>query len=331
MNRVPVTDLLGEDAKHLHLKLLYGKQHLKDRYIDSHRIQKPGLALAGFADHIHGGRVQVLGNTEVSYLWTLKPAQRFDSIHKLCKKKDISCFLITKNLHLPIELLNAARHVGVPLFKTDLPSSEAIEGIMSYLEEKLAPETNCHGVFMDIFGVGVLITGRSGIGKSECAVELIKRGHRLVADDAVLFRRIQEYLEGQSSDLLRYHMEVRGLGIINIKDMFGVTAIRQRKKLELVVEFTDWDNEASYDRLGLDDNTEEILALKVPKILLPLSAGRNMAVIVEVAARNHLLKIMGYDSAKAFSEKLLATMNPSAALERTNTKDNSIIRRKSVE
>lgn len=314
MNRVPVTDLLGEDAKHLHLKLLYGKQHLKDRYIDSHRIQKPGLALAGFADHIHGGRVQVLGNTEVSYLWTLKPAQRFDSIHKLCKK-DISCFLITKNLHLPpIELLNAARHVGVPLFKTDLPSSEAIEGIMSYLEEKLAPETNCHGVFMDIFGVGVLITGRSGIGKSECAVELIKRGgHRLVADDAVLFRRIQEYLEGgQSSDLLRYHMEVRGLGgIINIKDMFGVTAIRQRKKLELVVEFTDWDNEASYDRLGgLDDNTEEILALKVPKILLPLSAGRNMAVIVEVAARNHLLKIMGgYDSAKAFSEKLLATMN----------------------
>ncbi|PLX69679.1 MAG: HPr(Ser) kinase/phosphatase [Denitrovibrio sp.] len=329
MNRVPVTDLLGEDAKHLHLKLIYGKQHLKDRYIDSHRIQKPGLALAGFADHIHGGRVQVLGNTEVSYLWTLTPAQRFKSINKICKL-NISCFLVTNKLHLPIELLNAVRHVGVPLFKTDLPSSEAIAGIMAYLEEKLAPETNCHGVFMDIFGVGVLITGRSGIGKSECAIELIKRGHRLVADDAVLFKRIRGDLEGQSSDLLRYHMEVRGLGIINIKDMFGVTAIRQIKKLELVVEFTDWDNEASYDRLGLDDNTEEILKMKVPKILLPISAGRNMAVIVEVASRNHLLKIMGYDSAKAFSEKLLASMNPNADHDRASD-DKSTIRRKKVE
>ena len=330
MNKVPVTDLLGDDAKHLHLKLIYGKQHLKDRYIVNHRIQKPGLALAGFADHIHGGRVQVLGNTEVSYLWTLPPAERFDSFHKICKK-NICCFLVTKKLHLPIEILNAARHVGVPIFKTDLPSSEAISGIMAYLEERLAPETNCHGVFMDVFGVGVLITGRSGIGKSECAIELIKRGHRLVADDAVLFRKIQEYLEGQSSDLLRYHMEVRGLGIINIKDMFGVTSIRQRKKLELIVEFTDWNPEASYDRLGLDNNTEEILKQKVPKILLPISAGRNMAVIVEIAARNHLLKIMGYDSAKTFSENLLASMNPDAEVERTNSKGASIIRRKSVE
>lgn len=330
MNKVvPVSDLLSEEAEHLQLKLVFGKQHLKGRYITNYRIQKPGLALAGFADHIHGGRVQVLGNTELSYLWTLTPDQRDKAISHVCNR-DICCFVITKNLHLPKELLSAVRLSGVPLLKTDLPSSEAITGIMMYLEEKLAPETNCHGVFMDVFGVGVFITGRSGIGKSECAIELIKRGHRLVGDDIVLFRKVQEYLEGRSSDMLKYHMEVRGLGIINIKDMFGVTAIRQRKKLELVVEFTDWNPDASYDRLGLDNNTEEILKLPVPKIVLPITAGRNMAVIVEVAARNHLLKIMGYDSAKEFSEKLLMNINPEAAKERHKEIEKKI-RSKSVE
>lgn len=327
MIKVPVADLLEDDARHLHIKLIYGKQHLKDRYIYNYRIQKPGLALTGFADHIHGGRVQVLGNTEVSYLWTLSPEERFNSIARLCER-NICCFLVTKNLHLPKELIEAVRHGSVPLLKTDLASSEAISGIMSFLEERLAPETTCHGVFMDIFGVGVLITGRSGIGKSECAIELIKRGHRLVADDAVHFRKIQEYLEGRSSEMLRHHMEVRGLGILNVKDMFGVTAIRQRKKLELVVEFTDWKADASYDRLGLDNLYEEILKEKVPKILLPISAGRNMAVIVEVAARNHLLKIMGYDSAKAFSEKLLQNLNPGIDIDK---RPDDLLRRKSVE
>jgi HPr kinase/phosphorylase len=327
MNSVPVADLLSEEVKHLRLKLIFGKQYLKDRYIVNYRIQKPGLALTGFSDHIHGGRVQVLGNTELSYLWTLPPARRLESMMHLCTK-NVCCFLVTKNLHLPKELLDAVRQAEVPLFRTDLPSSEAIQGVMSFLEEKLAPETVCHGVFMDIFGVGVLITGRSGIGKSECAIELIKRGHRLVADDAVHFRKIQEYLEGRSSDLLKYHMEVRGLGILNIKDMFGVTAIRQRKKLELVVEFTDWNPQASYDRLGLDNLKEEILKMKVPKILLPISAGRNMAVIVEVASRNHLLKIMGYNSAKDFTDRLMRSINPDA--ERKND-DDGIIRSKSVE
>jgi len=328
MNRLPVAELLSEDARHLHLKLVYGKQYLGERYITNYRIQKPGLALTGFADHIHGGRVQVLGNTEVSYLWTLRPSERQKSVFGLCEK-DICCFLVTKNLHLPKELLSVVRLHKVPLFKTHLESSDAIEGIMSFLEERLAPETTCHGVFMDVFGVGALITGRSGVGKSECAIELIKRGHRLVADDAVHFQKIQKYLEGRSSDILKYHMEVRGLGILNIKDMFGVTSIRQRKKLELVVEFTDWDPEASYDRLGLDNLHEEILGLKVPKILLPISAGRNMAVIVEVAARNHLLKIMGYDSAKRFSERLMKSMTPDREMD--TGVDENIIQRKSVE
>jgi HPr kinase/phosphorylase len=304
MKKVPVSVLLKKEAEDLKLKLVYGKKYIKDRYIANYRIQKPGLALTGFTDHIHEERVQILGNTEVSYLWQLTPKEREDSLRKIFSLP-ICCFIITKNLRVPKEFNFAIKRSGIPLFKTEHLSSVAIREISSYLEELLAPETNSHGVFMDIFGVGVLIRGRSGIGKSECAVELIKRGHRLVADDAVNFKKIQDYLVGTSSDLLRYHMEVRGLGIINIKDMFGVTAIRLRKKLEMVIEFVDWDSDASYDRLGLEDLTYEILEEKIPKLLLPISAGRNMAVIVEVAARNHLLKIMGYNSAKAFSEKLL--------------------------
>jgi len=304
MKKVPVSVFLKREASNLQLKMIYGKSLAGSRYIDHYRIQKPGLALAGFTNHIHKGRVQILGNTEVSFLWSLSPDERVKALKQLCSI-EICCFIITKKLRIPKEFLQAVKEAGIPLFKTDLVSSVAIREISSYLEEILASEVTRHGVFMDVFGVGVLITGRSGIGKSECAVELIKRGHRLVADDAVHFKKIQGYLVGSSSDLLRYHMEVRGLGIINIKDMFGVTAIRLRKKLEMVMEFADWDSDASYDRLGLDELHEELLYEQVPKLQLPISAGRNMAVIVEGAARNHLLKIMGYNSAKAFSKKLL--------------------------
>ncbi|MGE4318085.1 MAG: HPr(Ser) kinase/phosphatase [Deferribacterales bacterium] len=307
MKQVPVAELLSDDADHLGLKLIYGKKLVDDRYITHYRIQKPGLALAGYCDHIHSGRVQILGNTEISYLWKLPSAERMASLDAFCRK-NACCFVVTKNLHTPQELSDACKLYNIPLMKTDKISSDTITEISVYLEDRLAPDTVCHGVFMDVFGIGVLITGRSGIGKSECAVELIKRGHRLVADDAVRFKRIQDYLEGSSSDVLRYHMEVRGLGIINIKDMFGVAAIRLRKKLELVIEFSDWDPAASYDRLGLDNLHHEILKQKVPKIHLPISAGRNMAVIVEIAARNHLLKIMGYDSAKEFSERLFGAI-----------------------
>ncbi|WP_415238139.1 HPr(Ser) kinase/phosphatase [Seleniivibrio woodruffii] len=308
MKSVPVAELLSDDAAHLGLKLIYGKKIIDDKDITHFRIQKPGLALAGYCDHIHSGRVQILGNTEVSYLWTLTPDLRKQAMAGVCQK-GVCCFIVTKDLHLPQEVIDTVKVFSIPLFKTDRVSSETIIDLSVYLEDRLAPDTVCHGVFLDVFGIGTLITGRSGIGKSECAVELIKRGHRLVADDAVRFKRIQDYLEGSSSDILRYHMEVRGLGIINIKDMFGVAAIRLRKKLELVIEFTDWNPDISYDRLGLDNVYQEILRHRIPKIVLPISAGRNMAVIVEIAARNHLLKIMGYDSAKQFAEKLTSAIS----------------------
>jgi HPr kinase/phosphorylase len=315
MKSVSVEELLSSDAKHLKLKLLYGKKLVKIKKINNFRIQKPGLGLAGYVEHIHEGRVQILGNTEISYLWSLDSKQRLYFLSKLCDKK-ISCFIITKNLHAPSELFSTVKAYGIPLLKTEIISSEFIEKISFFLENKLCPETIEHGVFMDVYGIGILIIGRSGIGKSECALELIKRGHRLVADDAVHIKRIHGELIGSSNDLLRYNLEIRGLGILNIKNMYGVSSIRTEKKLEIVVNFKDWNNDEDYDRLGLDENFYEILNIQLPKIILPISPGRNIAVIIEGAAKNHMLKIMGYDSAKEMTEKLKIQIS-----KNMNTKD----------
>ena len=303
MKTVSVEELLSNEAKHLKLKLLYGKKIIKNKLINSFRIQKPGLGLAGYVKHIHDGRVQILGNTEISYLFELTHEDRLNYISKLCEK-NIACFIITKNLHSPGELLESVRKYKIPLLRTEIVSSQFIEKINSYLENKLCPEKVEHGVFMDVHGIGVLIIGRSGIGKSECALELIKRGHRLVADDIVRIKRIHGELIGNSDDLLKYNLEIRGLGILDIRYMYGVSSIRTEKKIEIVVNFKDWNETENYDRLGLDENYYEILEVQLPKITLPVSPGRNIAVIIEGAAKNHLLKIMGYDSAKEMTKRL---------------------------
>ncbi|MGA1845736.1 HPr(Ser) kinase/phosphatase [Deferribacter abyssi] len=303
MKKIPVSELLAPEAASLKLKLIYGRKLLDKKFINNHRIQKPGLGLAGYTEHIHEGRVQILGNTEISYLKTLPFTEKYKSITKLCQK-NISCFVVTKNLHIPKIVIQACKENYVPIFRTELVSSAAISEISSYLEEKLAPMTNLHGVLVDVHGVGVLIMGRSGIGKSECALELVKRGHRLVADDVVIVKRKQGYLVGNSDDILRNHIEVRGLGILNIKEMYGIGSIRLRKKVEMVVKLLDWDKEDNYDRTGLNKNTVDILGVELPLLNIPVSPGRNIAIIIEAAARNHLLKLMGFDAAHEFSERL---------------------------
>jgi len=314
MEKIPVSELLLPEAKELELKLIYGKKSINSKFLTNYRIQKPGLALAGFTDHIHPGRVQILGNTEISYIIGLPESVALNNLRKLCEK-DIACFVVTKNLRIPHILIEIVKEFEIPLFRTRLLSSIAISEITSYLEDRLAPEIIVHGVLMDVHGIGVLVTGRSGIGKSECALELIKRGHRLIADDAVHINRKQDYLVGTSNDLLKYNLEVRGLGILNVKDMFGVNAIRLRKRVELVVNFIDWKQDEYYDRTGLDEQRYDILGLKLPLITLPVSPGRNMAVIVEAAAKNHLLKYMGYDAAKEFEEKLLKKIENNRKVE----------------
>jgi len=299
---------LEHDKEHdLGLTLMAGRKGLK-KGITHSQVQKMGLALTGFIKFINPDRLQIIGNTEMDYLRTLSAEQQEKVIHQICNL-DLSCLVITRNLEVPELLLQEADKRGIPLFRTALRSFDFIEQVTQYLEEKLASTTSIHGVLMDVFGVGVLILGKSGIGKSECALDLILRGHRLVADDMVsIQKRSPSSLIGSGFDVIKHHMEIRGLGIINIRSLFGVEAIREKKKIELVLELMEWDMNREYDRLGFEEEKYPILGVELPMLRIPVTPARNLTTIIEVAARNHLLKVMGYDSALEFEKKLLQKM-----------------------
>jgi HPr kinase/phosphorylase len=297
-----VRSLLDESSG-LRLVLLVGEAGLSRR-ITNQRIQKPGLALAGYVKQVHPERVQVLGATEISYVQTLTEEEARKSVDSFMSL-DPACVIVTKGLDVPQVILDGAERMGVPLLRTPLVSSTAIDAIQKHLELQLAPTASIHAVLMDVLGVGVLLLGKSGIGKSEAALDLIMRGHRLVADDLVEVRRTSgEVLVGWASELIKHHMEVRGLGIINIKDMFGVAAVRDEKKIELVLELTRWDVTENHDRLGLDEMVYPILEVPVPLLRIPVSPGRNVSSLIEVAARNRLLQVRGHHSAREFQERL---------------------------
>jgi HPr kinase/phosphorylase len=299
---VTVRSLL-EEGTALRLIVIAGDAGLARR-ITIPRIQKPGLALAGYVRQLHPERVQVLGATEISYLLTLPEAQARESVNTFFSLNP-ACVVVTKDLDVPAMLREAAEQAGVPLLRTALVSSSAIDHIQKYLELQLAPTASIHAVLMDVLGVGVLLLGKSGIGKSEAALDLIMRGHRLVADDLVEVRRTSgNVLVGWASELIKHHMEVRGLGIINIKDMFGVAAVRDEKRIELVLELIRWDQTESHDRLGLDEMVYPILEVQVPLLRIPVSPGRNVSSLIEVAARNRLLQVRGHHSAREFQERL---------------------------
>jgi HPr kinase/phosphorylase len=303
MDAIRVGALLDDKKYDLRLTLLAGKQGLSRR-ISAVRIQKPGLVLAGFTEYLHKERVQVFGNTEMSYLATL-PRDRAGSVLRKFFAQDVACLVVTKGLEVPPELLAAAEEAGVPLLRTTHLSSTFIESVQVCLEDVLTAQTSMHGVLLDVFGVGILLLGKSGIGKSEIALDLVMRGHRLVADDIVdVRRRTADSVVGSGSDIIKHHMEIRGLGIINIKDLFGVAAIRDRKKIEIVLELVEWDPSVEYDRLGVEDRKFRILDVEIPMLMVPVRPGRNMTTIVEVAARNHLLKEQGHHSAREFQDKL---------------------------
>jgi len=299
---------LDQDREHdLGLTLMAGRKGLK-KGITHSQVQKMGLAMTGFIKFINPDRLQIIGNTEMDYLRTLSAEQQEKVIHQICNL-DLSCLVITRNLEVPELLLQEADERGIPLFRTALRSFDFIEQVTQYLEEKLASTTSIHGVLMDVFGVGVLILGKSGIGKSECALDLILRGHRLVADDMVsIQKRSPSSLIGSGFDVIKRHMEIRGLGIINIRSLFGVEAIREQKKIELVLELMEWDTNREYDRLGFEEEKYPILGVELPMLRIPVTPARNLTTIIEVAARNHLLKVMGYDSALEFEKKLLQKM-----------------------
>jgi HPr kinase/phosphorylase len=291
------------EAIGLPLELLSGQEGA-ERPITSPHIQKTGLALAGFHEYLQAGRVLVFGESEVRYLDALD-RNTLLNVLATAFTHDIPCVLITGGWAPPPQLLAACERFHVPLLRTSVATPAAIAKINVVLENLLAIRQVIHGVLMDILSLGVLITGDSGIGKSECALDLVVRGHRLVADDAVEVRRRGETdLIGTCPDLTRHHMEVRGLGVINIRDLFGVAATRLSKRMELVVQLERWDTGRDYDRLGLEENVWELFGVKIPLVHMPVAPGRNLAILVEVAARNQLLRARGLNAARDLASRL---------------------------
>lgn len=282
----------------LRLGFLAGSRGAESRMLNTPRIQKLGLALAGFTHYMHEGRVQIIGQSEIQFLGQLTPEDRREAIANLGLDK-ISCVLVTKNLTPPAELIEAAEVFALPLIQTPLVSSVAITAVTEYLEEALAPREVLHGVLLDMYGLGVLVEGKSGVGKSECALDLIMRGHQLVADDIVEVRRTRPgQLVGSTPDLLREHIEIRGLGILNIRELFGVSAVGGPKQIDLDIMLQRWEEASEVERLGLDARTVEIVGVAVPHFVLPVSPGRNLATLVETAVRVHLLRLRGYNAAQ---------------------------------
>jgi HPr kinase/phosphorylase len=268
----------------------------------------PGLVLAGYTARFVGERVFVLGETEVSYLFSLAEEKRRAALEQLFAF-ELPCIVVTKGQEVPPELLALAEQRSIPLLRTSLKTAEFYSRLKPFLEEAYAPRTTLHGSLADVYGVGLLFQGRSGIGKSECVLDLVERGHRLVTDDVVTVTRLgQDVLIGRGMEGHSHYMEIRGVGLIDIAALFGVRAVRQQKRIEVVVHLEDWNSSAVYERTGLDGQEVEILGVKLPKVVVPLNPGKNITVVSEVVAMRHLLRYSGVDSARRFNERLIARM-----------------------
>ncbi|MEX2104216.1 MAG: HPr(Ser) kinase/phosphatase [Bacilli bacterium] len=303
-----------EVIDHFRLEIVSGESGAQ-RLITTSDISRPGLEMAGFFTYYPAERVQLLGKTELTFFDTLQPHEKEERIHKLCHP-NTPCIIITRENEIPEELKYIGDKQKLCILRTKESTTKFSSKLTDYLEGRLAPATNLHGVLVDIYGVGILITGGSGIGKSESALELVKRGHRLIADDNVEIRQpATNILIGKAPRLLRHLLEIRGIGIINVMTLFGAGAIRSEKKIVLVIHLELWQEGRQYERLGLDEEKIKIIDTEVPLLTLPVRPGRNLAVIIEVAAMNFRLKNMGYNAAVQFSDQLTEAMEEQEDIE----------------
>ncbi len=280
--------------------------------LKSSDVNRPGLQFAGFFSYFPVDRIQVLGMVEMTYLNEMDPKVRKTHLDDFFKY-DIPCVIIARNLNVPQYIIDAAKKYKRPVFRSKKTTTAIIHKLIMYLDSQLAPRITRHGVLVDVYGVGVLLQGESGIGKSETALELIKRGHRLIADDAVNIKKVAENrLIGESPELIKHFMEIRGIGIIDIKAMYGAGSVIDNKAIDLVINLENWDENKEYDRLGLTEDFTEILDVSIPKIDIPVRPGRNLAIIVEVAARHLKLKEMGYHAAKELDNRLTTMLEKSS-------------------
>ncbi|HEX6644424.1 MAG TPA: HPr(Ser) kinase/phosphatase [Gemmatimonadales bacterium] len=306
-------DFLARRGNPLQLESLTGEAGL-DRPLPESEIASPGLALAGFTDRFAPGRLHVFGETEITYLGTLAPADRRRTLEAFFGF-ELPCIFVTKGQDVPAEMLELANARGVPVLRSRLKTAEFYRSIKPIIEEAFAPRTTLHGSLADVYGVGLLFIGRSGIGKSECVLDLVERGHRLVADDVVqVTRRRSDVLIGQGHELAGHHMEIRGIGLVDIPALFGVRSVRQQKRIEVVVQLEDWETAKDADRTGLTRQETEILGVSVPRVVVALNPGKNITVISEVVAMMHLLRYSGVDVAAAFNERLIRRMKEQRGL-----------------
>jgi HPr kinase/phosphorylase len=283
-----------------------------DREVASPHISSPGLALAGYTERFAPHRLQVLGETEIRYLRSLPEDDRRRVLKEFFQFK-VPCVFLTKGIKPPAGMIEEATFAGVAVLISGLKTNEFYNRIKPWLEEEFAATTTMHASLADVFGVGLLFTGRSGIGKSECVLDLVERGHRVVADDLVLIsRRGNDVLIGRGHELQRHYMEIRGIGLVDIPAIFGIRAVRQQKRIEVVVQLEDWDANAVVDRTGLDGEATKVLDVELPKVRVLLNPGKNITVICEVIAMNHLLKYSGIDPAERFNERLITKMRRSS-------------------
>ncbi|HUI65064.1 MAG TPA: HPr(Ser) kinase/phosphatase [Bacteroidota bacterium] len=300
---ITVGFLYEQTHERFRLKQLNGENGF-DVLIKDKNLNRPGLALAGYVELFTYDRVQLMGNTEIRYLNSLPPPQRTAAFISLLEFK-IPCIILTNGNLIPEELLQAASAKNIPVFGTPFETTKISYFLADFLDDQFSPQVVVHGSLVDVYGVGVLLTGRSGIGKSEIALDLIERGHRLVADDVVMVTRKGEgILMGAGTDLVKHFMEIRGLGLIDVRSMFGIRAIRYQKRVEIVVELEEWKPDRDYTRTGLDDVPMTLLDVEIPQVKLPIFPGKNVTVITEVISLNYLLKHYGYDAAREFSKRL---------------------------
>lgn len=285
------------------LSLVSGEEGI-GRHVAISDISRPGIEMAGYFTHYPSNRIQLMGKTEISFFALLTEKEKSERMMKLCAS-DTPVIIVSHGMEVPEELLAASNENSVPVLTTSMPTTRFSSMLTNFLESMLAPTTAVHGVLVDIYGVGVLITGKSGVGKSETALELVKRGHRLVADDCVEIRQEgEDTLVGSAPKLIEHLLEIRGLGIIDIMTLFGASAIRNYKRITLIIELEIWDEKKTYDRLGLEEEKMEIINTAITKLTVPVRPGRNLAVIIEVAAMNHRLKRMGINAAEDFAKRL---------------------------
>ena len=288
--------MLEKLASDLHLEVVYPGRGVIT--LSSMSVERPGLQLAGFFTYFDPRRIMVFGLAEYEYLRSFSSGERTEKVKELFGHGEIPCVILSRDLPALPELAETARAHACPVFRSPKITTDLMSDLYIYLNRLLAPSVSEHGVLMEVFGVGMLLTGKSGVGKSETAMELIKRGHRLIADDNVIVKQIAGELYGTAPDMIRYFMELRGIGIINVKSMYGAGSVLNEKKVEIVVQLENWQHGKEYDRVGDSNATQEYLGVKIPKLVIPVSPGRNLAIIIEVAARNYRLKSMGYDASE---------------------------------